>query len=111
MSNEALRTEHDAVLAALSTRESTRHLAHAAISGFVAFLLGGTAARLWHDGRQGTPFVVALGLTCAVTLYAVVRGSLGLSAHKKERAQLGRLKELRAQLGVDAPVSVPSTTP
>lgn len=111
MSNEALRAEHDAVLASLSTRVSTKHFAHAAVSSFVAFMLAGTAAKLWYDGGASTPMLVSSGLTAAVLLYVAVRGVIGLAAHRKERAQLERLRELRATLKLDAPASVPSTTP
>jgi hypothetical protein len=110
MSNEALRAEHDAVLASLSTRESTRHFARATVGGFVGLMLGGTAAKLWQEGGASTPMLVTAGLTVAALLSVVVRGVLGRSAHRRERAQLERLRELRATLELDAPASVPATT-
>lgn len=110
MSNEALRAEHDAVLASLSTRESTRHFARAAVGCFVGLMLGGTAAKLWEEGGASTSMLVTAGLSGAALLSVVVRGALGRSAHRRERVQLARLRELRATLALDAPASMPSTT-
>lgn len=106
MPNEALRTEHDAVLAALSTRESTRHFAHAAVGGFVALLLGGTARRLAEDSVQAPGLTLAVGLAGGLLLYSVARALVGGAAHRRERVQLARLRELRVVLGVDAPANV-----
>lgn len=106
MSNEALRAEHDAVLSSLATRGSTKHFANAAVSVFVALMLGGTTARLWWGGQRPDWTMLAGASTLLVLAYAAVRIGLGARAHKKERVQLVRLRELRAALGVDAPASL-----
>lgn len=111
MSNEALRTEHDAVLSSLATRGSTKHFANAAVSVFVALMLGGTTARLWWEGQRPDWTMLAGCLTLLVLAYAALRLGLGTGAHKKERVQLGRLRELRAALGVDAPAPLKPGAP
>lgn len=103
-----LRTEHDAVLTALSTRESTRHFAHAAVSVLFAVALAGTAAKLWWDAWTTHPEWASscVGLTALCLVYAGIRLAMGASANGKERLQLVRLRELRKALGVDAPASL-----
>lgn len=103
-----LRNEHDAVLSSLSTRESTRHFAHAAVSVLVAVALAGTAGKLWWDYWGTNPEWAAscMGLTVLCLVYAAARLVLGARANGKERVQLGRLRELRKELGVDAPASL-----
>lgn len=102
------RAEHDAVLSALSTRESTRHFAHAGVSVLLALITGGTAAKLWHDFQAAHPEWAfgAFGVAGVALLYALVRGAIAWRAHRAERAQLARLQELRKALGVDAPLSL-----
>lgn len=103
-----LRAEHDAVLTALSTRESTRHFAHAAVSVLFAIALAGTAAKLWWDFWPNHPewVVSCIGLTLLFLGYAGARLLIGARANGKERVQLDRLRELRKALGVDAPASL-----
>ena len=103
-----LRTEHDAVLSSLSTRESTRHFAHAAVSVLLSLALAGTAAKLWWDYWTTNPerASAAIGLTALCLAYAAVRLVMGARANGKERLQLDRLRELRKALGVDAPASL-----
>jgi hypothetical protein len=107
MTTDPMRAEHDAVLSALSTRESTRHFAHAGVSTLLAFTLEGTSLKLWHDFSTIHPEYAtgASALGGVVLLYAAVRFLLGLRSHRTERAKLDRLKELRKALGVDAPAS------
>ncbi len=103
-----LRTEHDAVLTALSTRDSTRHFAHAAVSVLVSIATAGTAGKLWWDywGTNPEWAGACLGLTFLCLAYAAARLVMGARANGKERVQLGRLRELRKALGVDAPASL-----
>ncbi|MFZ5443231.1 MAG: hypothetical protein ACOZQL_24695 [Myxococcota bacterium] len=110
MANEALRAEHDAVLASLSTRDSTHHFAHGAVSLFVSFVLGGTSVRLWLDYGSDNPEwgAIAGALGVLAFLYALVRLVLGARSYGREKKQLGRLLELRKTLGVDAPASLSS---
>lgn len=107
MSNDALRAEHDAVLAAVQTRASTLHFAHVAVSFFVAVSLGGTAGKLWWDQEPTSWWATAAAL-CGVTLvYCLSRLALALTRYRSERTQVDRLMVLRKQMGLDAPVSLP----
>jgi hypothetical protein len=113
MATDPVRAEHDAVLSSLSTRESTRHFAHAAVSILLAIALMGTAGKLWWDFSTTNPewaggfFSVGAIALC----YAGVRLILGFRANVNERVKLVRLRELRLQLGVDAPASLTSQGP
>lgn len=108
MSTEALRAEHDAVLSSLSTRASTHHFAHGAVSLFLTVVFLGTSARLWLDyGSEHPEWSLIAGVAgVAVFIYSLVRLIIGARAYGRERAQLGRLLELRKTLGVDAPASL-----
>jgi hypothetical protein len=98
-----LRSEHDAVLAAISSRRSTLHLAHGAVSAIVAFVFLAASAKLWWDFSEYEPeyYQAALGVTGVALLYSVVRFLIGRVDFKKERIQLARLRVLRRELGVD----------
>ena len=108
MATDPVRAEHDAVLSSLSTRESTRHFAHAAVSILLAIALLGTAGKLWWDYSTTNPEwyrgFIAVGVL--VLCYAGVRLIFGFRANVHERVKLVRLRELRLQLGVDAPASL-----
>ncbi len=108
MSTDALRAEHDAVLSTLSTRASTKHFAHGAVTLFLALILLGTSGKLWWDYSTENPeWSAAAGALGAMVLgYCVVRFALGARMYGKERVQLTRLLDLRKTLGVDAPASL-----
>lgn len=108
MATDPVRAEHDAVLSALSTRESIKHYGHAAVSILVAVALTGTATKLWWDYWGTNPeWAAGFGALAALILsYAAVRLVLGARANTRERVQLVRLLELRKTLGVDAPASL-----
>lgn len=108
MAPNPLRAEHDAVLHGLSTRVSTHHFAHAAVSSLLAIALGATAVKLWVDlGAVNPEYSYASAIGCVLTVgYAAVRGALGARANTRERVQLTRLRALRLELGVDAPASL-----
>mgnify|MGYP001558613583 FL=1 len=105
---DPVRAEHDAVLSSLSTRESTKHFAHGAVSVLVAVALAGTAGKLWWDFSTTNPEWAGgfPGLTGLALTYASIRFVLGARANTRERVQLVRLRELRKTLGVDAPASL-----
>ncbi len=108
MQTDPLRAEHDAVLSSLSTRESTRHFAHGAVSCLLSIALLGTAATLWKDFSATNPeYAATFAGAAALTIgYAAVRFILGARVNTLERVQLVRLRELRKSLGVDAPATV-----
>ncbi len=103
----SLRAEHDALLTSLSTRESTRHFAHGAVSGFFAMALGGSAAKLWLDWSASNPewALLCVSVSLVALMYSVVRVVMGARANMKERVLLSRLRELRVVLQLDAPVA------
>ncbi len=111
MSTDPVRAEHDAVLTSLSTRVSTMHFAHAAVSILISVALAGTAAKLWWDFWSTNPewAIGFFGLTGLALAYAALRLGLGARANGKERLLLTRLLALRKELGVDAPASVTQT--
>lgn len=108
MAIDPVRAEHDAVLSSLSTRVSTKHFAHGAVSVLVSVTLAGTAGKLWWDFSTTAPHWALLfaGLTGLALTYAAIRFVLGARANTRERVQLVRLRELRKTLGVDAPASL-----
>ncbi len=105
MPTDALRAEHDAVLSSLSTRESTLHFAHGAVSSLLFVALAGTAGKLWWDFSTTHPEYAAAfaGLSALALGYALVRFAMGARLNGQERQLLRRLRELRKALGVDAP--------
>ena len=108
MSTDPVRAEHDAVLTSLSTRVSTMHFAHAAVSILISVALAGTAGKFWWDHWATNPEWASwfFGLTALALAYAGLRLALGARANGKERLLLTRLRALRKELGVDAPASV-----
>lgn len=104
----ALRAEHDQVLAGLATRDSTTRFAHGAVSLFASLLGFGTAGKLAWDFWATNPewALAAAVVSGGLFLYALARLVQGFSLYAAEKAQVARLLELRAQLGVD-PSAVP----
>lgn len=103
-----LRAEHDLVLNSLSTRESTLHYAHCAVSLFVSIILFSTAAKLWWDFWIEHPeYSLACAAAGGVAIgYSMTRFFIGHAASGRENVQLVRLLDLRKTLGVDAPLSL-----
>lgn len=104
MSNDVLRAEHDEVLKNLSTRESTRQFAHAAVSGLVAVMSGLTAFGLWTTvGAEHEYWAASAGAGAVAVLYSVFRLLNGFRLNRVERTHLTRLLELRKSLGFESP--------
>lgn len=107
----ALRAEHDATLARLSTRRSTFHFAHTAVACFVAAIVAGAAWKLSVDRElDWAPHLVlpASALSVTVAVYAAVRLVLGRRALAGEVGEFERLKALRHQLKLDQPPALPA---
>ncbi len=104
-STAELRAEHDAVLSALSERRSMLHLAHGAVSALISATFLAASAKLWWDFSEYDPqyYQGALAISAATACYAVVRFIIGRGHFKRERVELGRLRTLRRELGVDDP--------
>jgi len=100
----SLRAEHDVMLRALSARRSIFHFAHAAVSLFVAAVVGGAAFKLSIDLEYAwapslvLPSVVVSGVAVS---YGVVRLILGARHLREESVAFDRLKALRRELSLD----------
>jgi hypothetical protein len=99
------RQRYDALAAALSTRKSTLHFAHASVALVVTIILTGTAGRVfWKGAPEHLPWGWASGaLAAAIFVYAVVRLIVGRVRLKTELADFAQLQSLREQLGLDDP--------
>ncbi len=100
-----LRAEYDATLSAVSTRRSTLHFAHGAISLLVGLIGAATAGKLWWDfGSEYELPTAALALVAlGVLVYSIVRYVLGRQALRIELVAFSKLKRLRQELGLDDP--------
>lgn len=100
----SLRAEHDVMLRALSARRSIFHFAHAAVSLFVALIVGGAAFKLSIDLEYAwAPSLVAPALVVSGLAggYGLVRLVLGARHLRDESAAFDRLKALRRELSLD----------
>lgn len=99
------RKRYDTLSAALATRESPVHFAHAGVALVVTVILAGTSARLlWKGGPELQAPAWLLGaLAAALFCYAAVRVGLGFSRLKGELKDFAALKALRHELGLDDP--------
>jgi hypothetical protein len=104
----ALRAEHDQLMARLSTRKSTEHFAHAAVSTFFGLILAGVAGKLFWDRQlEFARWGGAIASVAAVLLgYALVRYLQGRATLATERREFERLLALRRSLGIDDPASL-----
>ena len=100
-----LRAEYDATLNAVSTRHSTLHFAHGAISLLVGLIGAATAGKLWWDfgSEYELPTFALAVVTFGVLVYSVVRYLLGRKALVLELVAFTKLKRLREELGLDDP--------
>jgi hypothetical protein len=108
MAPQTLKAEHDAVLESISTRGSTKHFAHAAVSLMVCFMLAGTFANmlLEKSGAHADDAVWVGVLSGLVMAYSAVRLVLALRMNARERMQLARLLDLRRELGFEMPIAL-----
>jgi hypothetical protein len=99
------RRQYDALAAALSSRKSTTHFAHAGVASVVTLILGGTAGRLFYKGDlDDQQLAAAVGAATLIGLfYALVRVLIGMRRLKVELADFARLQALRSELGLDDP--------
>lgn len=100
-----LRSEYDATLSSVSSRRSTPHFAHAAVSFFLCFIFSVTTGKLWWDHQsEYAALTAALGtLSFGLLAYSLVRYLLGRRALVFELQAYRRLRHLRGELGLDDP--------
>jgi hypothetical protein len=107
----ALRAEHDALAERLSARRSIDLARRAAYTGFAGFLATGLAVKLafdrWFSNRparfRGPPlfFFVALAAALVLVLATALVARRSRAHMREEDAAFGRLRRLRAALGLD----------
>lgn len=98
------RVELERLQQELSTRQSTTHFAHAAVSLMVAMIIAGASAKLFWDSVK-VPYVGILAAAVAVGLaaYSVRHYRRGKRALKGEVADFERMQGLKRDLGLDDP--------
>jgi hypothetical protein len=106
--SQALRIEHDQLMAKLSVRRSTEQFAHAGISLFVGLIFCGAAGKLFWDTAHKYAW---LGLIptlpgLALLIYALVRYLRGRTMLAGEHREFERLSALRRSLGIDDAASM-----
>ena len=102
--DENLRSQLDVLQALLAARESTPHLARAAVALVVALILAGAAAKLFHDSvRLSYLGVLAAAGAAGAALYAAVHYARARRHLADEHARFARLLALRRMLRLDDP--------
>lgn len=107
----ALRREHDALAERLAARRSIDEMRKAAYAAFFGFIAAGLSSKLawdrWFSERltrfKGPPvfFFVAVAVTIVLVVIAA-RAFVRARRHMRtENEDFGRLKALRARLGLD----------
>lgn len=107
----SLRQEHDQTLSRLSARASIFHFAHAAVSIFIACIMGGAAFKLASDLEYAwapSLSLPALVISVAAGGYGLVRLVIGRIALVAEHREFARLKTLREQLELDRIPALPT---
>lgn len=97
--------ELETLQAALASRKSILHLAHAVVSILLAGIAGGAVARMfWDDASERSILAVPMAvMTGLLVCYALVRWVLGRRVLKDERRRFETLMALRRELKVDDP--------
>ena len=87
----------------LSARESVLHFAHSAVSGILALIAAGAAAKMfWDLDLDKAVYAVPVAVLSACTfVYSGVRYLIGRRTLKKELESFARLQSLRRQLNRD----------
>lgn len=98
------RAEFEKLQQELSTRQSTTHFAHAAVTLPIGLIMAGAAAKLFHDSAK-VPYLGFLATLVALGLltYATTRFVRGNRAVKAEARQYEKMMTLRQALGLDDP--------
>lgn len=103
LQDAALRQEFARLAPAARERRSVDLFARAAASGFVWAVLGGVCGKLLWDSVRPPLFFYPLALLDLLCLWDGARSYLlARAALRRELAIEGRLREVRALLGVDA---------
>lgn len=91
----------------LSSRESTRHFAHAGIALIAAMIFAGASAKLFWDSLR-TPILgfATATLALGLAIYSVVHYLRGRRDLRDELQRFASLQALRRTLNVDDPASL-----
>ncbi len=103
-----LRRQLDQLQAELSSRSSTVHFAHAAVSLAVSLILfGGVGKLAWDLGDKLPGWVGAgTGLSGLILVYALIRWALARRELRAELEKLKALEALRRELKLDDPAAL-----
>ena len=105
---EELEAELRRLQEASRARRSVDGFARAAVEGFLWAVLSGVCGKLAWDSARLPLFFYPLALLDAWLLWDGSRSYLGARAQlRAERAALRRLREVRAELGIDPPEARP----
>ena len=105
MESETLRAEHDRILATLSVRKSTWHIACAWVFALVALMALGLVLLLHvHDSPRRWLFSGAVAFAVLTALGALAFLVRGMRLRVDERERYSRLLRLRKELGLDDPL-------
>ena len=90
------------------SRISVLHYAHAAVSGLIAVIIAGAAAKMaWDYTLDEMPWTLGvIGVAAALVIYSLVRFLFGRRAMKFELGLFEELQSLRTRLGYDQPSSL-----
>ncbi|MDC0707105.1 hypothetical protein POL68_01355 [Stigmatella sp. ncwal1] len=99
-----MRSQLERLQGTLAARQSILHFAHAGVATFVAFILGGAAAKLFWDSEK----VPVLGfgattLALGLLVYGVSHYLKGRRELTGELKRFGDMLELRRRLRLDNP--------
>jgi len=102
-----LHSQMQQLQAELSTRESTRHFAHAAVSVMIASIFAGAAAKLFWDSVR-TPVLGfgAAALALGLVIYSTIHYRKARRLQRHELARFETLQQLRRSLHLDDPASL-----
>jgi hypothetical protein len=104
----ALERELEQLSAAARERRSVDAFMRAAVEGFCWVVLAGVCGKLCWDSARPPPFFWPLALLDLMLLWDALRSYAAARAHLRRELLLeARVRELRRELGVDAPVLPP----
>lgn len=102
---EELEAELRRLQEAARARRSVDRLARAAVEGFLWVVLTGVCAKLVWDSARLPFFFYPLALVDAFLLWDALRSAVRARADLRvETEALRRLREVRAELGIDPPL-------
>jgi hypothetical protein len=101
---EELRSQLERLQGSLAARQSILHFAHAGVATLVAFILGGTAAKLFWDSLHAPVMgFVVTAMALGLVGYGLAHYLWGRRELAGELMRYGDMLELRRRLRLDNP--------